>query len=134
MRVFKTKWFAREARSHAITDEELCRAILETEQGKADALGGGVFKKRLHQNRERAIILAKGGSNWFYTFLYAKQDMSNINSQELAGFREIAKHYAFLTKAQLKVLHLRLFTAQRLDCPASMLFLPKRCVLLTKPA
>jgi hypothetical protein len=40
MRVFKTKWFAREARSHAITDEELCRAILETEQGKADALGG----------------------------------------------------------------------------------------------
>lgn len=52
MRVFKTKWFAREARSHAITDEELCRAILETEQGKADALGGGVFKKRLHQNRE----------------------------------------------------------------------------------
>lgn len=44
MRVFKTKWFAREARSHAITDEELCRAILETEQGKADALGGGVLK------------------------------------------------------------------------------------------
>lgn len=41
------------------------------------------------------------GSNWFYTFLYAKQDMSNINSQELAGFRELAKHYAFLTKAQL---------------------------------
>ncbi|TFZ27313.1 hypothetical protein DM870_22870 [Escherichia coli] len=53
-----------------MTDEELCRAILETEQGKADALGGGVFKKRLHRNRERAIILAKGGSNWFYTFLY----------------------------------------------------------------
>ncbi|WP_215812025.1 type II toxin-antitoxin system RelE/ParE family toxin, partial [Escherichia coli] len=22
--MFKTKWFAREARSHAITDEELC--------------------------------------------------------------------------------------------------------------
>lgn len=37
----------------------------------------------------------------FTRFLYAKQDMSNINSQELAGFREIAKHYAFLTKAQL---------------------------------
>ncbi|MBW6098654.1 type II toxin-antitoxin system RelE/ParE family toxin [Escherichia coli] len=100
--MFKTKWFAREAVSHAITDEELCRAILETEQGKADALGGGVFKKRLHQNRERAIILAKREEAiGFYTFLYAKQDMSNINSQELAGFREIAKHYAFLTKAQL---------------------------------
>lgn len=68
MRVFKTKWFAREARSHAITDEELCRAILETEQGKADALGGGVFKKRLHQNRERAIILAKGEAIGFTRF------------------------------------------------------------------
>lgn len=68
MRVFKTKWFAREARSHAITDEELCRVILETEQGKADALGGGVFKKRLHQNRERAIILAKGEAIGFTRF------------------------------------------------------------------
>lgn len=47
------------------------------------------------------LFWQKGGSNWFYTFLYAKQDMSNINSQELAGFRELAKHYAFLTKAQL---------------------------------
>ena len=102
MRVFKTKWFAREARSHAITDEELCRAILETEQGKADVLGGGVFKKRLHRNSMSVqLFWRKGGSNWFYTFLYAKQDMSNINSQELAGFRELAKHYAFLTKAQL---------------------------------
>ena len=51
--------------SHAITDEELYRAILETEQGKADALGGSFLKSRLRQNRERAIILAKGGSNWF---------------------------------------------------------------------
>lgn len=68
MRVFKTKWFAREAKSHAITDEELCQAILETDQGKADALGGGVFKKRLHQNRERAIILAKGVAIGFTRF------------------------------------------------------------------
>ena len=68
MRVFKTKWFAREARSHAITDEELCRAIVEAEPGKADALGGGVFKKRLHQNRERAIILAKGEAIGFTRF------------------------------------------------------------------
>lgn len=59
MRVFKPNGLQVKP-SHAITDEELCRAILETEQGKADALGGGVFKKRLHQNRERAIILAKG--------------------------------------------------------------------------
>ncbi|MDI5434734.1 type II toxin-antitoxin system RelE/ParE family toxin, partial [Salmonella enterica subsp. enterica serovar Kentucky] len=40
-------------------------------QGKADNLGGGVYKKRLNQNRDRAIVLAKGGEHWFYTFLYA---------------------------------------------------------------
>ena len=69
MRVFKTKWFAREARSHAITDEELCRAILETEQGKADVLGGGVFKKRLHRNRERAIIGERGKQLVLHVFI-----------------------------------------------------------------
>ncbi len=50
MRVFKTKWFTKAAKSHA-------------------------------------IILAKGGQHWFYTFLYAKQDMANIDNRELAGFR-----------------------------------------------
>lgn len=40
MRVFKTKWFTREARTHAIDDDELCTAIEATIQGKADNLGG----------------------------------------------------------------------------------------------
>ncbi|MGM1329497.1 type II toxin-antitoxin system RelE/ParE family toxin, partial [Klebsiella michiganensis] len=42
MRVFKTKWFTREARAHAIDDGELCKAIEAILQGKADNLGGGV--------------------------------------------------------------------------------------------
>ncbi len=67
MRVFKTKWFAREAVSHAITDEELCRAILETEQGKADALGGGVFKSAFTKIVSVQLFWQRG-SNWFYTF------------------------------------------------------------------
>lgn len=45
MRVFKTKWFTREARAHAIDDGELCKAIEATLQGKADNLGGGVLQK-----------------------------------------------------------------------------------------
>ncbi|CDL40651.1 Putative cytoplasmic protein [Citrobacter freundii] len=43
MRVFKTKWFTREAKSHAINDNELCEAIAATLQGRADNLGGGVL-------------------------------------------------------------------------------------------
>lgn len=101
MRVFKTKWFSKAAKSHAIKDSELCQAIEATMQGKADDLGGGVYKKRLNQNRDRAIILAKGGEHWFYTFLYAKQDMANIDCRELAGFRELAKHYAALIDKKL---------------------------------
>ncbi|SQJ02719.1 Toxin-antitoxin system, toxin component, RelE [Salmonella enterica subsp. enterica serovar Poona] len=49
-------------------------------------------------------MLAKGGEHWFYTFLYAKQDMANISYRELAGFRELAKHYAYLTEDQITAL------------------------------
>ncbi|KGD78686.1 type II toxin-antitoxin system RelE/ParE family toxin [Pantoea vagans] len=104
MRVFKTKWFSKAAKSHAIKDSELCRTIEAVVQGKADDPGGGVYKKRLNQNRDRAIILAKGGEHWFYTFLYAKQDMANINNCELAGFRELSKYYAALTDGKITLL------------------------------
>ncbi|OMQ21299.1 type II toxin-antitoxin system RelE/ParE family toxin [Serratia oryzae] len=104
MRVFKTKWFTKAAKSHAIKDSDLCRAIDAVMEGKADDLGGGVYKKRLNQNRDRAIILAKGGDHWFYTFLYAKQDMANIDDSELSGFRELAKHYACLADEKITVL------------------------------
>ncbi|NXZ88517.1 type II toxin-antitoxin system RelE/ParE family toxin [Serratia sp. JSRIV001] len=104
MRVFKTKWFAKMAESHGIKDRELCRAIDAVIEGKADDLGGGIYKKHLRENRDRAIILAKGGVHWFYTFLYAKQDMANIDKRELAGFRELAKYYAVLTDEKIMAL------------------------------
>lgn len=104
MRVFKTRWFSREAKSHAIKDDVLCQAIRAAVQGKVDDLGGGVYKKRLNQNRDRAIILTKGGDHWFYTFLYAKQDKANINLSELMGFHELAKHFANLTEDKIAML------------------------------
>ncbi len=45
MRIFKTKWFAREASSHGISDNELYQAIQSALQGKVVDLGGGVYKK-----------------------------------------------------------------------------------------
>ena len=98
MRVFKTKWFTREARANAIDDGELCKAIEATLLGKADNLGGGVYKKRLNKNRDRAIILAKGAAHWFYTFLYAKQDIANIDN------RELARHYSLLSEEKMAAL------------------------------
>jgi hypothetical protein len=82
-RAFKTKWFAKVAKSEGISDEELCRAFKEVSQGQADDLGGGVWKKRLNDNMHRSIILAKGKKNWIYTYLFARKDRSNIDDKEL---------------------------------------------------
>jgi hypothetical protein len=85
-RVFKTVWFSKAAKKAHIPDSELCAAIRQVMLGQADDLGGGVFKKRLGQNRYRSIILAKGGRYWVFEYLFAKKDRANIADNELAGF------------------------------------------------
>jgi hypothetical protein len=102
-RTFKTAWFAKAASKAKITDAALCRAIGEVMQGQADDLGGGVFKKRLNDNRHRSIILAKGGQHWVYAFLFAKSDQANIASNELEDFKKLASAYARMTAAELNI-------------------------------
>ena len=98
-RVFKTAWFAKAAKKARIDNEELCKAIKQVMQGQADDLGGGVFKKRLNNNRHRSIIIAKGGRYWIYTYLFAKKDRGNIESDELAEFKKLATLYSHQTDA-----------------------------------
>lgn len=100
-RIFKTHWFNKAAKKARILDVELCKAIIEAMEGKADDLGGGVYKKRLNENRHRSIILAKGKNYWVYEFLFAKKDLDNINDEELENFRLLAKAYANLNEVQL---------------------------------
>ena len=100
-RMFKTAWFAKASRKTGISDNQLCIAIAQVMQGQADDLGGGVFKKRLNDNRHRSIILAKGSRYWIYEYLFAKQDRDNIDADELAVFRALAKNYAELSEAQV---------------------------------
>jgi hypothetical protein len=78
----------------------LCKAIAQVMAGQADDLGGGVYKKRLSDNQYRSIILARGGNYWVYQYLFAKQDMANIDEGELRVLREAAKQYAKLTPAK----------------------------------
>lgn len=78
----------------------LCKAIAQVLIGQADDLGGGVFKKRLSSNQYRSIILARGGDFWVYQYLFAKQDRANIDDDELAAFRLLAKTYGAMTRAQ----------------------------------
>jgi hypothetical protein len=60
-----------------------------------------VFKKRLDKNRQRGIILLKRGRHLIYEYLYAKQDRPNIDNDELAEFRRLAKAYANATDRQI---------------------------------
>lgn len=100
-RCFKTKWFSRQARKAQISDRELCLAIGQVLLGQAVDLGGGVYKKRLGRNRFRSIILAKGGRNWVYEYLFAKKDLENISDGELANFRRLARSYEGLTDREI---------------------------------
>jgi hypothetical protein len=99
-RVFKTAKFSKDARKAKISDARLCDAIRQVVAGQADDLGGGVFKKRLSDNMYRAIVLAKGGRYWVYEYLFAKKGRENIDDDELAAFRLLAKGYASLTERQ----------------------------------
>jgi hypothetical protein len=103
-RVFKTAWFTKAARKAHITDDELCMSIQQVMLGHADDLGGGVFKKRVRKNQYRSIILARTGHYWIYEYLFAKQDRSNIEDDELSEFRRLVKVYAGLTIHQVNQL------------------------------
>jgi hypothetical protein len=80
-----------------IADDELCKAVKQVINGQADDLGGGVFKKRLNKNMHRGIVLAKGGRNWIFVYLFAKKDRDNIDDDELRKFRMHAEDYETLT-------------------------------------
>lgn len=100
-RVFKTARFSKDARKVRIDDPELCEAIRQVMVGQADDLGGGVFKKRLNDNMHRSVVLARGGRIWVYEYLFAKTDRANIEDDELAAFRALAKSYAGLNELQV---------------------------------
>lgn len=101
LRVFKTAWFAKATKKARIDDAELCAAIQQVIRCQVADLGGGVFKKRLNDNRHRSIVLAKGGRLWVYEYLFAKKDRDNIGDDELAAFRILAKSYVGLSAAQI---------------------------------
>ncbi|HAT3676161.1 TPA: type II toxin-antitoxin system RelE/ParE family toxin [Serratia marcescens] len=104
MRTFKTCWFSRKVRAHGITDKALCRAVKDVQRGLAADLGGGVFKKRLNHNRDRALVLAKNGRHWVFVFLFAKQAQTNITGAELHAFRKLAMQFGALSDDQVESL------------------------------
>lgn len=103
VRTFKTEWFAKQAIKANILDSELCVAIQQVRAGQCDNLGGGVFKKRLGRNKYRSLIVAKGGQNWIFAFLFAKKNRENIDKNELEAFKELAELYAKKTLEDIEI-------------------------------
>jgi hypothetical protein len=102
--VFKTAWFSKAAKKAHIGDVELCSAIRQVMAGQADDLGRGVYKKRLGKNLYRSIIVARGGRYWVYEYLFAKNERANIEEDELAKLRKLAKVYETLTEQRVNEL------------------------------
>jgi hypothetical protein len=100
-RSYKTAWFAKAARKARLSDRELLAAAAAIAAGQADDLGGGVFKKRLGDNRQRAIVLAKSGEFWVFVYLFAKKDRANIDEGGLAAFRALANLYRRKTETDI---------------------------------
>lgn len=85
-----------------IGDPALVAAIREVIQGQADDLGGGVFKKRLNKNMHRSIVLAKGGRHWIFAYLFGKKDRANIDDDEPADFKKLARASGRMTDTELR--------------------------------
>ena len=60
-----------------------------------------MYKKRLSKNRYRSIVVARGGRYWVFAYLFAKKDRSNIEDDELDGFRALAGLYARKTDVEI---------------------------------
>jgi hypothetical protein len=98
LRVFKTKLFARFARRGRISDASLCEAIRRAARGLVDAdLGGGVLKQRVARPGEgrsggyRVLIAYRAKTRSVFLFGFAKSERDNIDDDELATLRDIAK-------------------------------------------
>lgn len=93
VRAFKTPYFAKQAKDAGIGDHDLCDAVTALQRGQGDPLGGGVWKKRLDKNRQRAIVLSKVGGFWVCVYLFAKKDRENITPKELRAFKKLSGDY-----------------------------------------
>ncbi|HEV7504480.1 MAG TPA: type II toxin-antitoxin system RelE/ParE family toxin [Thermoanaerobaculia bacterium] len=107
-RVFKTRPFSRWMRKCKLTQEALCLAISEMENGLIDAeLGGGVVKKRVplpgrgKSGGTRTLLATNKGSLWFFVFGFEKTERANISLRELEALKAIAADLLKLSSAEI---------------------------------
>ena len=108
---FKNAWFSRFTRREKISVATLWDAVERAQKGQIDAdLGGGVIKQRIARPGEgkskgyRGIVLFRKGHRSFFVYGFPKSALDNIDKQDEAQFKKMAKHVLALTDAQLSEL------------------------------
>jgi hypothetical protein len=108
MRIFKNKVFNKYAKKQNITDDELCKAVAEIEDGLVDAkYGGSLFKKRIAKKGggksggHRAVLAYVKGDKTFFMYGFEKSNKDNIEKDEERDYKKLAKKYITLDGAQL---------------------------------
>jgi hypothetical protein len=97
VQIFKLKTFARFARRERINDARLWDAVDRAERGLVSAdLGGGLIKQRLARPGQgksggyRVIIAFRSKQRAVFVFGFAKNEVDNIDDDQLATLRETA--------------------------------------------
>ncbi len=107
-RVLKTKHFARWMKKTELTDESLCSAVDEMQQGLIDAdLGGNLYKKRVglanrgKRGGARTLLATNLDNRWFFIFGFEKSDKANISNEEKIIALELAAELLMIAEPLL---------------------------------
>ncbi|EGQ8195802.1 type II toxin-antitoxin system RelE/ParE family toxin, partial [Vibrio parahaemolyticus] len=91
-----------------LVDQDLINACDEIERGLVDAdLGDYLYKKRVampgkgKSGSYRTMIGAVVGDKYFFLFMFAKSDRSNVSNKEKLALQELAKELVDYDDEQL---------------------------------
>lgn len=107
MCLYKTKVFHKWAAREGLTDSALQAVVDELVQGIGDALGGGVYKKRValpgrgKRSGARTLLAFRKDGNVFFMYGFAKNQQANIKDNELKALRLLAKQLLGYNKKAL---------------------------------
>ena len=108
MVIYKIRWFDRWASRQGLDTHALCQAMREITAGLYEAdLGGGLLKKRIARPGQgksgafRTLVATNKGNRWFFVYGFAKNARGNIDDDELAALKKLAKHLLSLAPSAL---------------------------------
>ena len=95
------------AGQEGLTDSVLRKTVDELTQGVGDALGGGVYKKRValsgrgKRGGARTLLAFKKDGNAFFIYGFAKNQQANIKDNELKALKLLARKFLGYDKKTL---------------------------------